>query len=105
MNEDVVEREYPYRGRAPGFALVLTWGFVLACLHRGVTDEGPIRGRDGRFTIEAEPAGVIRTSCRSSCLSAASPLARKNAASRRIDASSRYSDVPAPGKEASNDRG
>jgi hypothetical protein len=52
MNDDVVEREDPYRGRAPGFALALTWGFVLACLHRAVTDEGPIRGRDGRVTIQ-----------------------------------------------------
>jgi hypothetical protein len=73
MNDDVVEREYPYRGRAPGFALALTWGFVLACLHRAVTDEGQIRGRGRRVTIEAELAGVIRWSAFGLCATLAEP--------------------------------
>src|SRR5262245_50826640 len=42
----VVEREYPYRGRAPAFVLAVVWGAALAGLYWAATDKGPIRGRD-----------------------------------------------------------
>ncbi|HEY2783582.1 MAG TPA: hypothetical protein VGJ05_01290 [Fimbriiglobus sp.] len=55
-----VELEYPYRGRRP----VLVWACVAVlaagCVAWAVFDRGPIRGGDGRVTVDAETASVVR---------------------------------------------
>ena len=60
MADGLVDREYPYRGRAPGFVLLVAWGFALGALVWAWTDTGPIRGRDGLVTLGASAASAVR---------------------------------------------
>jgi hypothetical protein len=60
MGDGLVEREYPYRGRAPVVVLVIAWGFALATLVWALIDVGPIRGRDGRVTVDEPTATAVR---------------------------------------------
>jgi hypothetical protein len=62
MGDGLVDREYPYRGRAPVVVLVGVWGLALAGLVWALTDVGPIRGRDGRVTLGPTSAAAVRWS-------------------------------------------
>jgi hypothetical protein len=60
MNAGAVELEFPYRGRRP----VLVWSCIAVlaagCVAWAVFDRGPIRGGDGRVTVDEETAGIAR---------------------------------------------
>ena len=62
MDDDAVEREYPYRGRAPLLVLLVSWGVALGSLAWAVIDHGPFRGRDGLVTVGETPASAFRWS-------------------------------------------
>jgi hypothetical protein len=62
MGDGVVDREYPYRSKAPVVVLLGVWGLALAGLVWALTDVGPIRGRDGRVTLDTTSASAVRWS-------------------------------------------
>jgi hypothetical protein len=68
MDDEVVDREYPYRGRAPLVVLLAVWGLALASFVWALTDAGPIRGRDGRVTFGETSASAVRWSVFGLCV-------------------------------------
>jgi hypothetical protein len=62
MDEGVVEKEYPCRGRAHLLVLFIVWGGTLAILVWAATDHSPFRGRDGRVTVSERSASLFRWS-------------------------------------------
>ena len=62
MDDGVVDREYPYRARAPLLVLFIICGCAFASLYWAVTDHGPFRGGDGRVTVGETLALAFRWS-------------------------------------------